>query len=144
MEMITGIERRLDVCGMIWVPRRGIEINHAINLDVNDNAVLRRHLMTCVMTLAPNGGIRVVSSSSLGIRGLCGKNLRIPFRQLPPVGRSQDCQAPIAKAMRRRLPNTRMQAGARGLGSTRPSYSLSHNLSPQPDQNGKKVAQHDE
>ena len=30
MEMIAGVERRLDVCGMVRIPRRCVEVNHTI------------------------------------------------------------------------------------------------------------------
>jgi hypothetical protein len=40
MEMITGVERRLDVRRMVWVPRRGIEINFAVEGTTGANPLV--------------------------------------------------------------------------------------------------------
>src|SRR5215471_8992870 len=70
MEMIAGVERRLDVCGMVRIPRCCVEVNHAIERTACANPFIDRLalllLVRVVVTLERGALERVLERRQRG------------------------------------------------------------------------------
>ena len=76
--MIAGVERRLDVRGMVWIPRCCVEVNHAIERTTAANPFVDRLafllLVRVVVTLS---GVPLnVSSNGVSVAPM----MRIPCK----------------------------------------------------------------